>query len=546
MAVKSVLLAMLTLVPGQLPEDVWATNKRTFRIPIDIQPQRRQEIRQLFLYVSTDKGKSWEQYQAVPPSSNGFTFNAKQDGEYWFRAAAINRQGNQEPDNLYKGPPDQKVLVDTRGPVVRLADVNRQGSNVLVRWEIQEEMPDIDSFRVKYRAETDSPLNWRELRVPATLTGTATITNPGSSPLIVRMELKDAAGNYSYMEKKVGGEFNNAIARTNGFNASGDDQKIQNAVASQGKSAVPPPVQKETTSPVNPVPPPGSAFAKETSGSQNNKALPPEQPPQASWDSENNTPQSPLVKGAPDSQKQFASQSLRPSLEDLKKDKRALPALRFVNNEEIELRFKVSNVGNSGVSRVVLFATRDDGVTWEPIADDPSIGKEEQQGGFQQVVKRRLRLPGEGVYGFALRVWSGVGLSKPAPRPGDAPEMRVMVDLTEPDVTLHKPTPDPSRPNALLVTWKARDRNLTDLPVTLEWAETPTQGGWKTIETNLANTGTYSWQISDKMPARVYLRLKVFDKAGNIAVAVTDRPQAVDLNVPDSQILDVMPVTRNP
>src|SRR5581483_7987040 len=97
----------------------------------------------------------------------------------------------------------------------------------------------------------------------------------------------------------------------------------------------------------------------------------------------------------------------------------------------------------------------------------------------------------EGVYGFVLVAKNRLGLGKAPPRDGDVPEMRVELDTTPPVARLFAPQPDPSRPDALLLTWEARDKNPGDKPINLEWAEKP-EGPWQPIGLDLANTGRHA------------------------------------------------------
>src|SRR5262249_3490496 len=143
--------------------------------------------------------------------------------------------------------------------------------------------------------------------------------------------------------------------------------------------------------------------------------------------------------------------------------------------------------------------------------------------------QRTLMLPGEGVYGISLVVRSKAGMGRPAPRPGDAPEMLVEVDTTPPEAQLLPLQPDTQRRDTVQLSWIAKDRNLHERPVTLEWAERPV-GPWQLIAAKLPITGRFAWQLPPSLPSHVYLRLSVQDSAGNVAVALTRDPQLVDLS----------------
>jgi hypothetical protein len=147
------------------------------------------------------------------------------------------------------------------------------------------------------------------------------------------------------------------------------------------------------------------------------------------------------------------------------------------------------------------------------------------------------------IYGFIVAVKSKAGLAPPPPKPGDPPEVLVELDTTAPTGQLFKPQPDPSQPNSLLLGWEAKDRNMAENPITLEWAEQK-EGPWKPIGEGLSNTGQYSWRLPDQLPPRVYLRLTMRDSAGNEARAQTDKPELIDLCVPQTKIIRVAPASR--
>jgi hypothetical protein len=179
----------------------------------------------------------------------------------------------------------------------------------------------------------------------------------------------------------------------------------------------------------------------------------------------------------------------------------------------------------------------DDGRTWEKSPADPNAAlplAANGQGTAPVHGSVTVQLNKEAaVYGFYLVVRSRAGLGKPPPRPGDLPLLRVEVDTTPPDAKLFKPQADPSHPDALLLTWEANDPHLATNPISLEWAPRK-EGPWEYIgDTQLPNTGRYTWKVPANVPPSVFLRLQVRDQAGNTAVAVTPEPELVDLTVPE-------------
>ncbi len=96
----------------------------------------------------------------------------------------------------------------------------------------------------------------------------------------------------------------------------------------------------------------------------------------------------------------------------------------MVNSRTVRLNVSLSDVGPSGVSSVELWATRD-GQSWQRCSTQPPPNG-----------PLVVHVPEEGRYGFTLVVKSGVGVSAPPPRPGDAPQLWVEVDETRPQVRL--------------------------------------------------------------------------------------------------------------
>jgi hypothetical protein len=198
--------------------------------------------------------------------------------------------------------------------------------------------------------------------------------------------------------------------------------------------------------------------------------------------------------------------------------------LQFTNNPHVDMDYELLKVGSSGVEMVELWITRDDGRTWRRFAEDPDKSP-----------PFTIDLPGEGVYGFHLIVRGRSGLGKPAPRSGDAPELRLEVDMTPPVGQLFAPEADPRREDVLVLLWHAADRNLTVHPITLLWSESA-EGPWRTIAAGLPNTGRHSWTPPSDLPYQVYLRMETGDKAGNIGVTVTGQPVLVDLLEPAARL----------
>jgi hypothetical protein len=530
------LLCCLGQVGGS---SAWCTNDRHFRIPVDISAAERQEIKTLYLHWSRDRGHSWEQIAAIAPTEPGFTVHAPTDGEYWFRVAVLSKQDKMDPADIFKEKDERthKIIVDTLRPNVRLVSAQRQGEDVLVRWEIQESHPDVKSMKLRYRP-TNSAADWSEpvpLK-PGPVGEVLAKVNTGNA-LTFRLEIKDLAGNFHFDEKAVAGTVSLAHYQANPHDASAKviPPPVHSAAPPVNHAAPPgsPTKDKDEAKlpPLPPAPPtppvamPGNPMAQQVVWGTDDPGAPKVLPP----DAPNKVPQPVATTASGNYHHQVG---FAPGAMAVPKP-RTLPPLQIVNDPEVVLQYELNRVGPAGIGSVELWVTRNDGQTWEGWLKDPTVDASMKGGKY----KRTLQLPGEGVYGLNLVVRNKAGVGK-EPVNGDAPEMRIEVDTTSPEAVLFKPEPDPMRRDALLIMWEAKDKNLTSQPITLEWAQEK-NGPWNTIQANLPNTGRHSWQLPPGVPVYVYLRVRVRDRAGNEGIAATDQPQLADTSEPEGKLIGV-------
>lgn len=135
MSLTSLTLAVMMMAQSPAPAgDVVPINKRNFKIPILIEPSKRPQIKLLKLYVSADQGKNWSEAAVRTPDQDHFAYYAPADGLYWFTVAVVDQKDHQQPPDPYKVAPNQKILVDTQPPDVKITRADRQGDEVVVSW----------------------------------------------------------------------------------------------------------------------------------------------------------------------------------------------------------------------------------------------------------------------------------------------------------------------------------------------------------------------------------------------------------------------------
>jgi hypothetical protein len=534
-------LAGLLLAVGATPPDVAHVSARELSIPIRLDPSLRGQIRELMLFSSADQGQQWQKVGVAGPEKPAFTFYAPADGEYWFSVAAIDRDGNQSPRDITKAPPSTKIMVDTVRPDVRSLLAERQGDEIVVRWEIQEEYPDWNSLKLEYHTAEMAAGQWAAVAGIQPSVNQVAFRPNSTGPVTVRLQVKDLAENVGQGQTEV-------AAAPAPPTSSGAQSALMppplSPPANAGTPALTPPASAGA--------PPSQPLQMPTSNSERSWS-PVQQAtmirPAPSWSS----PQ-PIIPG-PNTGNQLVASST-PRIErssafgapgGARPERSPLPPAKMVGTTQVTLHYEVTRYGSSGLDKVDLFITRDDGLTWqhygeERIALTQLADAKALSGSLQRSVT--VTLPEDGVYGFWLIVKSGAGKGRREPKSGDVPDMRVEVDTKPPVAELFAPELDPEHRDGLVFHWTATDTNLTRTPITLEWSDRK-GGEWHYIGApEMENTGQFAWKVPLDIPSKVFLRLTVRDTAGNVAVAETNETVVVDLNEPEVKFTGVGPRSR--
>jgi hypothetical protein len=224
--------------------------------------------------------------------------------------------------------------------------------------------------------------------------------------------------------------------------------------------------------------------------------------------------------------------------------------VKFVNYTKFDLAYTL-NAGPSGVNRIQLWVTRDDGKTWQKWSDHD--GKETP---LHVDLEKRWNASLEGAYGFKLVPESGSRLTDAVPVSGTAPEYRCVVDLTPPTIEVLAPSAHPTMRDTVQLRWRAADANFGKDPIAFEWAETP-QGPWRAVNAGddvrpvvagndggpprLPNTGEYAWHLpTDLGNPKVYLKVTAWDSAGNKKEVMTRDPIGIDFTRPKATIQGIV------
>ena len=491
---------LLTGDPAPAPDYMPVSSLR-FEIPFTVIPSERPDIQALHVYVSKDLGKNWQMLPEIPmPADDRVApkaiYQAREDGMYYFTVHTVSKTNHMEnPPRPVEGTVGQKILVKTRPSPINLK-AERIGEKIQATWTIDDDYVNRATFRLEYQ----DPIRNEWILVPEAPVkreSSYAFPAPPSAPINVRLTIRDVVDHLGKAEAFVA-----AAVNTNWPPDSSPNPNIKPI----------PPVTNDN--PPTPIPPSGTQLVNTT-------PLVTDQKPVAYSNSTNSTPQyPPASSGYP-----------------------ALAQVKMVPQPQVKIEFGVDHLGPSGVGKVDIYLTTDDGLHWVHTATETPLRGKNEYGQPSGAVSVMVTIPKqETVHGIFLVVKNGAGVGGPPPRDGqDRPMMRVEVDTRGPEVWLYAPRPDPVREGVLILSWKAVDRNLDDYPITLEFREDPNMP-WRLVSSTptLPNTGanephctgSYAWTVPSISQGRVFLKLTVRDRAGNVSEATTAEAVLIDMSKP--------------
>ncbi|MHB8901022.1 MAG: hypothetical protein ACYC6Y_19920 [Thermoguttaceae bacterium] len=194
---------------GGVPDPI-PTRQTYFAIPFEIDQVDDPVIgaAEVQLYVSRDRGATWQHETSVAPNGRQFLFRASSDGEYWFAVRTRDRAGNFRPPLVTS--PGLRVLIDTQAPTLTIDAQRGEAGQIVARWTIEEANVKAESFKLQSRI-AGSQL-WETIAVDpsrfqsngTTSSGEATWWPPaGQGRVEIRVEVSDRAGNPNVSHAQV-------------------------------------------------------------------------------------------------------------------------------------------------------------------------------------------------------------------------------------------------------------------------------------------------------------------------------------------------------
>lgn len=515
-----------------LPKPIY-TNKSRFRIPykFDANALEQLDAREIQLHVSRDRAQSWNLVQSLPPKGGKFDYQAAEEGEYWFSVKTLDgRNQPHPPRGTYET--GLIVVVDNSSPTLELSLQLARARKIELSWRAVDANLDTNSLRLEYLSPDEK--DWTPIDIVAQDKGEHSFAVGTAGVVLVRGRVSDLAGNIgeSKAQINVAGVGEKGLKLRPAYRGpiadSGSDVGRSSLSTSPEKPSASPEIVANEPEYSGPIITPNGGLTRyqrqffqpesaQDRGSGGNAVVETVPFSNSRRDFLNGVQASP----------QFVSR--QSPLADPTLQRGPPPRQRIVTSYDFQIGYKLDDVGPSGVSAVELFITEDNGRKWWKYGDDADL-----KSPFD------VKVRSDGVYGFAIRVSSGAGLSNDPPVPGEPPTIIVAVDQTAPTVELLPVQQGRgANVNRLLIRWKVVENHPAEKPVSLYYAAN-LNGPWEPIsgwkeELN----GSFEWIAGPAVPTQFYLRVMARDVAGNVGTADTPLPIIVDLLRPTARIVDV-------
>ena len=204
---------------------------------------------------------------------------------------------------------------------------------------------------------------------------------------------------------------------------------------------------------------------------------------------------------------------------------------------ELDVTIRATDAGPSGLARVQLVYSTDDGATWTP---GPGI----TEAPFERIA---FAAPTDGAYQLALVATDEAGNANPAPSGKAGGTFALLVDTEQPNLSLRTPTGIKAVAAAaagrsvykpgdeVSVTWQIKDANPKADGVSV-FFQSQEGARWEPLATGLAPTDVFTFPIPDIATTTARVRVVAVDVAGNQGEVVSEAPLAIDNQVESGSI----------
>jgi hypothetical protein len=558
----------------------------------------------VWLFVSKDRGATWQKISEARPNVTSFNYRAEGDGEYWFAIRTIDNLNRQWPAGPYQ--PELRVVVDTTLPQIshlsagQLAD----GTVAIVGLAVDANL-DPKSLTVEAQLDSGGPWQQADIRLandvePAIGSLAAEGANaslravwqppPGSRPVAIRATVLDRAGNPATFQAQLATPGVNDISAAqlptaastvprDAFSLSPPAGWVSSSTA-LAHTAQPPaaqpwpgvvthraPFRLFSSGPTLPddgvttygnVPAAGAANATDVAAHDEQRIAARYAGAITPWSAgpAGNEPRGADFPESADISQTPNYTAIEPFREASLQPVPAAngPAATFANTptpRAVPTPYTPPAEPKLVGSRTFALEYDLDDVGHWAVTKVELWGT--RDGGLTWHLYARdddqhspllATVDEEGMYGFRIVVES-TGAVAHVPAAGDEPELWVAVDLHRPVIELTAIERGAGNlADHLILRWRAADDNLEARPIALFYSSRPA-GPWSAIATHLENTGEYAWRVERHVPSRFYLRAETRDVAGNLAAFQTREPVEFATLESGGQLRDTAPTAAH-
>lgn len=549
------------VAPQRTSTATYYLNKLTIQLPIQLEDKYRPLLQEIQLWCKENPAAPWTLRDKAPPTQTAFNFQAPRDGEYFFTMVTVDRQGKCVPADIAKEEPAMAVVVDTQAPQLDPLLAGSSPEGHLIQCDVQD--AHLDPARTRMQYQTADKL-FRDLEPVQDRPNTWCIPAQANITGQLRFFASDLAGNVTTRECTLA-QLPTPVKTTPTKTA---QAALPFAPPSAPPSALPsaPPIAPPSgplifpgeklaspaveptiqmpgaEKPVGPAKLPGNLVSSPGVGNTQSTTVP-QGPPLQQAVSKTGEPAAGSIKQvggtnhALPAQEPVMPQVVPGNVQTATVPKQGAPVQHMlVNSTRVFLDYRIEKSGPSGVGRVEIWCTRDNGQSWQKLGED-----------HNRKSPAEALLPGDGTYGLTLVVSNGLGFGAQPPAAGDTPDWWIEVDTTRPAAQLTSVRLAPEDGPAVHVAWTSQDRNLGTGPAELSYAVSR-QGPWLPIAKNLKADSEFRWVTPTDIGPQAFLRLTVRDLAGNTTITETTSPIALDdLSRPRARIngitVDAVPVS---